>query len=360
MNRKSIRILYHILFWIVFALLLPIWYNDFYSLRDLKNLITGLTGLPGFILGLYFIVYYLIPNLLIKKQKYFLFALIYVFVVIGLTFHDILAYRYFLLPNWDPQLISKYETYIFNKDHILRVFIMMQTQIFIFISLKYLKNYIESYFEKEKLKAKMTETELNMLKGQIHPHFLFNTLNNIYTLSIDADNNEISKSIEKLSEFLRYTIYECKNKVIALEKEISIIKNYIELEKLRYSKLNLSISFPKTSNYIYVIPMMYFTFVENAFKHGTSKSIKDKWLDIKLEILDDEMLFVVKNSKSENLQSDPLNYSNGIGLENAKKRLDLYFGQGNYNLDIKNRDNSFEINLCHKILDNNGKVLNYR
>ena len=274
------------------------------------------------------------------------------------TLHDIFVNRYIFLPLVEPEYILKYETYMFRFNHMFRVFVMMQTQIFIFISLKYLKNYIENYFEKEQLKSKMVEAELSMLKGQIHPHFLFNTLNNIYTLSLEGDNKSVSESIEKLSEFLRYTIYECKNKFISLKKELNIIENYINLEKLRYSNLDINISIPENISFIYVVPLIYFTFIENAFKHGTSMSTKNKWIDIKLEISSGDIIFTVKNSKSKKPQADTLNYSNGIGLLNARKRLSLCLGKDNYKLEVKDQSNLYEIKLRHKIIDNNDKVLN--
>ncbi len=359
-NRRKIRILYHILFWIGIAFLLPIWYNSSYSKYYIKNLIAILIGLPGFIIGLYFIVYYLVPKLLLKKKRYIQFIVIYFALMILFTLHDILISRYIFLPLVEPEYIMKYETYMFRPNHMFRVFVMMQSQIFIFIALKYLKNYVENYFEKEQLKSKMVETELSMLKGQIHPHFLFNTLNNIYTLSLEGDNRSVSESIEKLSEFLRYTIYECKNKFISLKKEINIIENYINLEKLRYSNLDINISIPENINFIYVVPLLYFTFIENAFKHGTSKSTKHKWIDVKLEISNGNIIFTVKNSKSKKTQTDTLNYSNGIGLLNARKRLDLYLGKDNHKLEIKDQNDLYEIRLCHKIIDNNDKMLNNR
>ena len=349
---KYRRLIYHILFWLAFLFLYPIWFLNVYSKFYINNLFSNLFVLPGFIIGLYFIIYYLVPNLLLKKRKYIPFVLIYFSTVIALTFHDILINRYVFLPIIEPQFIEKYEKYAFKARSIFRVFVMIQSQIFIFISLKYLKNYIEEYLEKEKLKTKIAETELNMLKSQIHPHFLFNTLNNIYTLSIEGRNEQVSESIEKLSEILRYTIYECKNKLIPLEKELTIIDNYIKLEKLRYSQLDIEIILPDNTDFIFVLPLLFFIFVENAFKHGNSKSIKNKWLKIKLEIEKNNVIFSVKNSKSPNIQKDPLNYSQGIGLENAKKRLDYYFGKGNYILKIKDLKDSFEIYLRHKILNN--------
>jgi LytS/YehU family sensor histidine kinase len=346
-------------FWLALLFLYPVWFLNAFSKHYIDNLLSTLCVLPVFIVGLYFIVYYLIPVLLIKKKKYFFFFVSYIIVIISLAYSDVLINRFVFLPLFSPNYIPTYETYYLRLNHMYRVIVMTQSQVFIFISLKYLKNYIEGYFEKEKLKTKVAEAELNMLKSQIHPHFLFNTLNNIYTLSIEANNKQVSDSIEKLSELLRYSIYECKDKFTSLNKEIRIINNYIELEKLRYSNLDIEISFPEHHEIIYVIPLLYFTFVENAFKHGTSKLTKNKWLKLKLEITKDEVIFNIKNGKNKTLQPDPLKYSNGIGLKNAVKRLDLLLGKENYKLAINDLKDSFEVSLHHKILDNEGKVRNY-
>ncbi len=351
------RAIYHIIFWIIFALIIPIWY-EVPSTNYIDSLLSVLIGLPTFVLGVYFIVYYLIPNLLVRKRKYLLFFAAYLLSIVIITLHDTLVTRYICLPLFLPDSIHRFSSFMFDKKHIFRFLLTVQSQILFFISIKFLKDYLKSYFEKEQLKTKMVETELSLLKGQVHPHFLFNTLNNIYTLSLKGEKEQVTESLEKLSNFLHYTIYESKNKFISVEKEIDIIKNYIGIEKLRYSKLDLKISFPEHTDQLYFIPLIYFTFVENAFKHGTSKSIMDKWIDIKLEISNGDLFFTVKNSKSNKLQTDTLNYSKGIGLLNARKRLDLYLGKDNYKLEIKDQISLYEVKLQHKIIDNNDKMLN--
>ena len=356
------RIWYHVIYWVIFIFLYPIFYNTLFSGEIVNYLVQVKSVALGcfyIILATYFITYILIPRFLLKK-KFFLFILIYLATFIVLIFIDIIFTKNIILPllKTNSAFFDKFYLRPLSFNLILNTFAITHSEILIFIIVRFLINYIKHFFEKEKLKTKMVETELNMLKGQIHPHFLFNTLNNIYTLSIDGDNKKVSETIEKLSEILRYTIYECNNKLISLDKEVTIINNYIELEKLRYSNLKLETSFPDNVNHIYVIPLLFFTFVENAFKHGTSKSIKNKWLKIKLEIIKDEIHFIVRNSKSEVVQTDHLNYSQGIGLENAKKRLALCFGKENYSLEIKNENNYFEIFLKHKILNNENKMLN--
>lgn len=356
---KSInRIIYHIVFWIAFLFLYPIWFINAFSEQYVNNLLSNLCVLPGFIIGLYFIVYYLIPKLLLKDKKYLLFLFIYILLVVVLAFNDLLINRFVFLPLFAPDYIPKYETYYLGFRSIYRVIVMIQSQVFIFISIKYLKNYIEYYFEREKIKSQAKETQLKALKSNIHPHFLFNTLNNIYTLSIVGDNEKISQSVDRLSQILRYSIYDSDNDFILLDKEIQIIENYIHLEKIRYSNIKVNFAIPKNSEGVYIIPMLLFTFVENAFKFGTSNLISDKWIDIQLDINNNKFYFCIKNSKSSSEQSNFMDYSDGVGLKNAQKRLDLYLGKDNYTLKIEDKTNEFEVVLIHKIINYENKVFN--
>ena len=198
-----------------------------------------------------------------------------------------------------------------------------------------------------------------MLKGQIHPHFLFNTLNNIYTMSLDCNNHELSESIAKMSDILRFTLYECNSLLIPIEKELKIIYDYIYLEKLRYSNIKIDITTPKKFNSAYIIPLILFPFIENAFKHGTSKTVKNKWLKIILFVENDILHFNVKNSKKpdEAYTKKNYNYSKGIGINNATKRLDLFYGKSNYLLEINNNDVFFEINLNLTLSFNTDKAI---
>ncbi len=350
MNTKRRRIVYHIFFWIFFLFVYPIWLRSGYSGDYRNNLFSNLAVLPGLIAGIYLLVYYIIPKCFVKNKKYLSFIALYFLLVYVLILHEIFVTRYIFLPIVDPELIEAYKTICFRPEYIFRIFIMIQTEIFIFVSVKYFKYYITSYFENERLKSKITETELNMLKSQIHPHFLFNTLNNIYTLSLETKNEKVSESIMKLSDILRYTLYGCNTKFILLEREIDLIEGYIELEKLRYSNLDLECEFPKNISNVYVPPLILFTFVENAFKHGTSKAIKGQWLKIKLSVKGKTLHFFVKNNKSHIDQRDHMNYSKGIGLKNARKRLNIYFGEKKYLLEIKDETDFFEIYLKCPIL----------
>jgi two-component system, LytTR family, sensor kinase len=187
-------------------------------------------------------------------------------------------------------------------------------------------------------------SELEFLKFQINPHFLFNTLNNIYSLASDkSDTTETA--ILKLSNLLRYAIYETNVDRISLQREIEQIENYLELQKLRLSaKKNIAIDFQlsgKLENY-QIAPMLLIPFVENAFKHGISY-LQDSKIVIRLSIVGNDLIFKVLNQKP--IQVSPLKdeYS-GIGLSNVKRRLDLIYPQ-QYELKVQETESSFAITL---------------
>lgn len=353
MNVKSTnfkRISLHISYWIVFSLIYPFFMTMFmrrsfdYEMFEFQ-IVALLISYTYLIPTTYFITYYLIPKLF-EKRRIALSILLSICIIIGMAFLDEVLCIYVYYPIVAPDHLESFiKNTAFNPTHLFIVGILLFTQIILFISIKFLKEYFTSYFEKQKLKQQIYDTELKMLKSQLHPHFLFNTLNNIYSLSIDCNNPLVSQSIERISDILRYSLYECNDEIVNLSKEIQIIKDYIELERIRYSNISIDTSFPKDVTNVYLIPLLLFTFVENAFKHGTSNAIKDKWIKLNLSISDEKLLFVISNSKNPKNQSGFNKYNEGVGLKNAIKRLDLFYGSENYTLVQNNKNNSFEINL---------------
>lgn len=292
--------------------------------------------------GNYFIIYFLVPRFLLVKNKLHWFILFYILTILFVVFTEpITRYLGFTLI-----LQREYEFYnIISPGYLLTIAYSRQIHILTFGALKYLKGYVLGHFEKEKMKQSMIETELNMLKSQIHPHFLFNTLNNVYSLILENKNNLAAESIEKVSEILRFVLYKSSTKFILLKEEIYIINTYIDLEKLRYKNIEIIKELPKDYGNISILPLILFTFIENAFKHGTSKTIKKKWIKINLSIDNEHLIFNVENSKSPNIQTNSENYDKGIGLKNAIKRLKLYYGEKGYVLIISDNQDIFRTTL---------------
>lgn len=354
----------HIIFWIAFVFCYPLFYNaivignlDLYPLQILTMIITIFYLIPIS----YFIGYYLIPQFFIKKSKILSFIISYLVISIGILCIDLLVTRYIYAPRFNPELIDSFWCYALNLPNIAKQFFILQSQIFIFLAFRFFIQYIHNYIEKENLKHQIVENELNMLKGQIHPHFLFNTLNNIYMMSLDCNNDLLSESVARMSDILRFTLYECDTHLIPVSKELKIIKDYIYLEKLRYSDIKIDISVADNLDRVYITPLVLFPFIENAFKHGTSKTTKNKWISIHLYVENNRMHFNVKNSKKHNYNKSSANAfynkSKGIGISNATKRLELFYGQNSFKLDISDSNTFFEVDLRINLSTNIDKAI---
>ncbi|WP_368356661.1 sensor histidine kinase [Polaribacter sp. ALD11] len=209
------------------------------------------------------------------------------------------------------------------------------------------------FLEKQKrvtdLEKTQLETELLFLKAQVSPHFFFNTLNNIHSLALEK-SDKTPRIIMRLSELMRYLLYETKSQRQSLSNEICCIQNYLDLEKIRHDDLlevNMSISGDIQDKEI--APILLLTFVENAFKHGVNKNIGVIKIDVDFTVKEDFLYFTITNplpviTKIENI----FEHSSGIGLENVKKRLTLGYNQDDYKLTINN-DNKFTVSLKIKV-----------
>jgi sensor histidine kinase YesM len=210
--------------------------------------------------------------------------------------------------------------------------------------------YINTQIKQAYATAEQSQSELHLLQSQLSPHFLFNTLNNLYGLSI-TQHEKIPALLLKLSSLLRYSVYDVKDLFVPLKSEIDYISNYIDFEKIRIGdRLVLNSSFaPVTSEEIKIAPMLLITFIENAFKHSKNTVDKEIFVDIDLRIWNDRILFSVKNSynRDENLQPG-LKKDSGIGLVNAKKRLDLLYAN-EHELREEEKDGLYCVMLLLKV-----------
>jgi sensor histidine kinase YesM len=198
----------------------------------------------------------------------------------------------------------------------------------------------------ELLKEK-TEAQLQLLTAQVHPHFLFNTLNNIYSKAQNESPGS-AKMIMELSHILRYVLDEGKHELVPLENELQMLTDYINLEKMRYDdKLDLHLSLPAKTENIYISPLLLLPFVENCFKHGTSKMINNPWINLKIELQGTSLIMKLMNGKKESL--DTQNGRVGTGIENVKKRLGLLY-KDKYDLQINSDDEVFVVNLMLELV----------
>lgn len=209
-------------------------------------------------------------------------------------------------------------------------------------------NWFDEIKLKEELAAKHYEMELSLIKSQLNPHFLFNTINNIDVL-ISKDSEKASDYLNKLSSILRYMLYETKTERIPLSEELKYIEKYLELQKIRTSNPNyINLKIEGESNNIQIAPMIFFPFIENAFKH-TENDKKTNSININISIEENSVNFECKNTYQKNSQNKQ-DYR-GLGNELVRKRLNLLYPK-KHMLEINENDRNYQIKLVLKSNEN--------
>jgi len=189
--------------------------------------------------------------------------------------------------------------------------------------------------EQEKVSA-----QLQLLKAQLHPHFLFNTLNNIYAFALEG-SSKTPRLVLKLSSLLSYVLYDCKEDEVLLEKELEVMRNYIDLEKERYGdKLEVSINIEGEIVDRYITPLLILPFLENAFKHGASEQLDRSWMSVDIAVRNNRFMCKVVNSKNEDITA----HREGVGISNVRKRLELLY-PGKHELKLANEEKFFVVSL---------------
>lgn len=212
-------------------------------------------------------------------------------------------------------------------------------------ALKFGTQWLKQEQVRKETEKQAIESQLTALQNQVSPHFFMNTLNNIHAL-IDYNSEDAKEAVLRLSKMMRYLLYESDSGKTLLTKEIEFLKSYIELMKLRIQPgVDLKIEFPDSVPGIEVYSLITISFLENAFKHGIDPKGKS-FIHILLELTNNKIHFNTRNSKILSTQEE--NEKGGIGIENARKRLELIYGK-NFSLNIYNRSNEFEVDLIYPL-----------
>lgn len=338
------RVLSHVLFWLAVLLAAP-FFSELNNENTLQAFIFRAVGLPMKILATYVLVYYQIPTFL-QKGKYFQFLLsfafsLYVFCIIYRINNIYIAETLAGGPQiketiWE--IIS--QPYFTIGTYLFRVYFFG----FLFLFIKMVKNDAREKNQMELLKKEKAVSELNFLKAQIHPHFLFNTLNNLYALTLDK-SDKAPTVVEKLSEMLDYMLYQANEDKVAISREVELIQNFIDLEMLRYGdRLKLRFDKEIEGHEASIAPMVLLSIVENAFKHGVSGSLGTPVIEISLEVRAGILHFRVFNTKPSSLQKDEQKYREGIGTKNIQRQLELVYPD-RYSWQVDEQENSYEVML---------------
>ena len=337
-------IVYHTLFWVVYFLFNTLrWgsYFDDYTYSFHSNLVE----FPIHIVLVYFNLYYLLPKLIPAHFGRYLGLLAMAILFMSLL-KIVITYELVTTDIWKES--SRQETDLFGINYILAVFIGELYVIGLTTAIKMTIDYVKNQRRTRELEKINMDTELSMLKSQLQPHFFFNTLNNLYSLTLDK-SDQAPETVLKLSELMSYIIYQGNQKQVELAKEVHHIHHYLDLEKLRFGqRLNIEFEITGLMGGHSIPPLILLPFIENAFKHGTCNKTGKIPLTIALEIKEKQLTFFVRNLKNNAEEGGnglrlPQN-GQGIGLKNTKRRLGLLYPD-QHQLHIDEDEDHYSVNL---------------
>jgi two-component system LytT family sensor kinase len=333
-SRRSLlrnRVFRHVLFWTVlyfFDVLLFGFDSERYGLF-LKIV---LLEMPGMMVLAYVMMYWAIPKFFERRYLELAIVLPVVFLACSWMTHALFLGVSYYAENvglWDASKILIRGFYLFANAAIA-------------VIIKLTKLWYENQHRVAEMENSRIEAELKMLRDQVNPHFLFNTLNNLYGL-VDRSPRQAQEMIVGLSRILHFMLHDSNLKEIPLGEEVARIRDYIGLEKVRYGdKLSVSVNLGPDCKDLAIAPLVIFPFVENSFKHGASESIGPAWINIDFSCYKGNFVFKIENSRSTH---PPLSSNgHGIGLTNTRRRLELVYGT-DHTLQIIDTDDSYLVVL---------------
>ncbi len=339
MNKRTVLIFMQVVFWIIafsFTFLLQfknLQFVNFSNYKLCESLIVSLWFVGNF----YLFYAYLVPKLLANnKFKLFVLCLIAFLIIspVTISFLLLLNKTIFSITGQNSITIVGFLGGLFGS--IITGGIGLSYRIMV--------EWIYDAHKKTELENKNLESELQLLKAKLNPHFLFNTINNIDAL-IEESPKKASELLSKLSDLLRYVLYEVESDKIELTQEINIIEKYIELQRIRVSNTeNIHLNINSADLNYTIPPMLFIPFIENAFKHSDLNK-SDQHISIELNCIKNTVKFTCKNNFVLHEKTE------GIGLELIKKRLELYY-PNSFSLDIYRKENIYEVNLFIDLHEN--------
>lgn len=315
---QPIRISRQILYWTLFVLLFTSVYAS-YDGRWMGTLLLNLIRLP-FMLGIAYLAFH--RNFHLPPLPMGIRVGLTLILIVGSALLSRLIFGEFVFPAYFE---GDYSFQYWNLSALFNQAFVISAGVAGYGSIVYFVEKSKWTRRREELISEKKVAELNFYRAQVHPHFLFNTLNGIYAESLKKDG-KTPELILKLSGLLRFMLYECNRNYVPLENELKVLHDYVSLEKLRYgNRLDVQLSVdPSVNREISIPPLVFLAFVENAFKHGVSAQPEDSFIHINILADEEDLTLKVKNTAYLN-QKDNTGYQEGIGLRNINRQLDLIF-----------------------------------
>jgi sensor histidine kinase YesM len=321
-----------LLIWLVAYL--AIFFYSFFKFENIAHafvysvLVTGI-----YIVTVYGNSHFLIPSFYKQKGRYIFYSLLFITILIGI--------RMLLEYGIMNQLMNYHYFFYFSHEHFSFSSVTTIFAFFFGALFRIALNHFDLLQREKERQSQHTAAELQLLKSQVQPHFLFNALNNIYYLAY-TKSDHAAVSIERLSDIMRYFVEEAPKEWISLDTEIEFVKDYIEIEKMRLPyPLHLCLQLPAFSQPVFIPPMLFIPLVENVFKHGIDRSQQNNELFIDLSLNGNKLIFIVKNGIYSTVKTKA---SLGTGLANLKKRLSLIYGN-DYHLETSHEPDYFTATL---------------
>ncbi len=340
-NITQNRLLLHLFFWTVYVTFFGLLYGSYIDNYYLAFMVE-LVELPFKMALVYFNMYYLMPRYLLEKRylEFFVYLLL-LMGAIGALMQFVLV-PFLIHPVFCPSTCTEDNMtfYRFTRNIVNINYVVAITAV-----IALLKNWYSHQQAARNLTQDKLEAELKFLKAQIHPHFLFNTLNSLYSLTLKKSDNA-PEVVLKLSSLMDYMLYDATAAMVPLEKELAYIQNYIALERMRYGD-RVDVRFTETGNMAgkQIAPLLLLPFVENAFKHGVSTETENAWVRIDVKVTDEKLVLLVENCKCGDCASkSPRDMASGIGLKNLQRRLELLY-EDRYELEIEDEPDSYAAKL---------------
>ncbi|GGA84635.1 sensor histidine kinase [Puia dinghuensis] len=341
-DRKRVGI--HLLFWLVYCCYAILDYSwDMRNSFDLRNALPLFTELPVIVAMVYINLYGLMPRFFYTK-RYIVYASMLILLMIGAE----LICAFTNVHIWVPWELSHHVPGVSTDDLVfLQPICILQaaTHFYPVVALTMLFKLRNNAFQNEKrlreVEHEKFNAELHSLKAQLHPHFFFNTLNSIYSLSLKKSERSPGVVL-RLSELMHYILYEANASSVLLTDDLLHLTNYIGIEQTRFAdRLDLSFQYSGDIENKTITPLLLLPFVENAFKHGLVNELDKAWITIDLKVAGGQLYFKTANSYSA--VSKPVS-STGVGLTNVRRRLELVY-PGRHELNIVQQDQVFSIDL---------------
>lgn len=360
-KKRSDRIMRHLLFWIALAVYFALLQAANPTLKPASSYFSNLpyAFLRSFLLqvpqafGAYFILYLIVPMYIAKREL--LTAIISLIIVwVACAFINIQLSKNVLpyVTGWILPGKFYRELVAPPMPGFIVALFSVTKGVFTGAGFLFMLRYVKQWYMKEQrnlqLQKENTESQLKLLTAQVHPHFLFNTLNNIYSQT-QTESPKGSKMIMELSDMLRYILTEGRKPLVPLQKELAMIQDYINLEKIRYgNKLDLHLSIPSDVGQLQIAPLLLLPFAENCFKHGASRFLVDPWINLTIEINGKCLTMKIMNGKETN--HTDLQPKSGTGINNVRKRLELLY-PGKHELQIRDEPEVFVVNFSLELTE---------